>query len=72
MNHLVAAELAHIPQSAKGSPQQTLRLIYNMERRRDLACKPPVARSESLRRAVEIVRSAEGDFLPKYDAEFFG
>ena len=73
MNVMVSEELSHIPRgSIVASPQRRLRLVYNMQRRHDLAENPYTLARESLLNAIEAIRKNNPDFVPSFDRDFFG
>lgn len=70
LHRSVQEELVHIPRGDLS--QNELRMVYNIERRHDLALDPSTPRLASLRAAVRSVQSRHPSFVPGYDAAFFG
>lgn len=72
LDRLVARDLDHITRGAKGSPQATLRMVYNAHRRSDLAKDPTASASRTLGRSIGAVVKRDGDFRPEFDSRYFG
>jgi len=70
LNRLLREELVHIPRG--DFPQNELRMVYNIERRHDLARDPGVSRLASLRAAIDSVQGRHPAFAPTYESAFFG
>jgi hypothetical protein len=70
LNKKVAEELKHIPAGSFG--QIMLRTYYNAVRRHDLSLNPALPATDTLLKAIEIVKMDMPDFLPMYDRDFFG
>lgn len=70
LNKKVAEELKHIPRGSFG--QNMLRAHYNAVRRHDLSLNPALPATDTLLKAIKIVRKDMPDFLAMYDRDFFG
>lgn len=65
-------ELDHIPPGNKGSPQNELRMFYNIYRRRHLGRYPEAVASTALRTAIATLAGEYPDFRPSFDRHYFG
>jgi len=70
LTRIVKSELEHILKGDKGSPQNTLRRLYNFRRRYDLT-KTGKTKEETLQYCIQEVKKDHPDFIPKYDEDFF-
>jgi hypothetical protein len=68
----IDSELHHIPRAEKGSAQNTLRMLYNFHRRKDLARRPDAPASSTLLKAIATTTGEYPYFSPSFDHEFFG
>lgn len=68
---LVSEELAYIPKDPRDQDQQTLRMVYNITRLHDLKVDPSTPRGQSLDHAIRRMTPQQGDYVPRFDAEFF-
>jgi hypothetical protein len=70
MNAIVTEELRAIPRG--DFAQNELRMIFNIQRRYDLARDVAMPAWVSFERALTSVRQRHAAFVPKYDAARFG
>ena len=70
LNRTLREELSRIPRG--DFAQNELRMVYNIERRHNLALNPLTPRLASLQAAISSVRSRHFGFVPTYDRAFFG
>lgn len=66
----VSDELTRIPKDSRNPVQQSLRMIYNIQRLHDLKVDRSASRHQSLFLAMKQT-SPEDGFAPSYDTEFF-
>lgn len=66
----VSEELAHIPPDRRNPVQQSLRMIYNMQRLHDLKVDPSASRHQSLFLALRQT-PPQNSFAASYDTKFF-
>ena len=67
----IGAELEHIADDERGSPQNVLRFLYNAHRYRDLGRDPSTPASASLRRALFSANKFYPSFAFSFDDEYF-
>jgi hypothetical protein len=72
LDRLVGQDLDHIARGAKGSPQATLRMVYNAHRRGDLANDPAAQASDTLLRSIATAARLANEFRADYDRAYFG
>lgn len=68
----IAEELDHIPRGERHSPQNVLRMLYNLHRRQELAKRPDAHPKYSLLRAIIGTQNEYPYFVPSVDQTFFG
>lgn len=71
MNGKVAVELEHISKGDAASPQNELRMLFNLVRRRDLGEDPTAPASSALRKAIATIARDHPGFSPSIDHRFF-
>lgn len=71
MNRLVGQELEHIPNWPE--PQNMLRMVYAMSRKRSLGKKARVAKSRDdvLRESIAVVKKERPDWTELFDRGYF-
>lgn len=73
MQRVVDKELEHIPKGDRRSPQNELRMAYNMLRWHSLGSNAEGIQTKEvvLRRAIKSVRGRLPSFTPQYDSDYF-
>lgn len=69
MQRTLRDELSHIPRGDLS--QNEFRMVYNIERRHDLAQDPRAVRAAALQAAIRSVQMRDPVFAPGYDRAFF-